>query len=155
MDMLVCVNNKISKTHIISWPVSCQHGPNRPQESLRHMLPESRRPPLPGQQTATSLSSQVRSLAPGQSPDPSPSLHIPAHHHGYAPAFTTPCLPPDWFSPPGLPVATASSIDQGTWGIQTCNATTAEYPHRGALPREPSLVGDTPVDTLGKLVEDL
>uniref|UniRef100_G1QCZ0 histone acetyltransferase n=1 Tax=Myotis lucifugus TaxID=59463 RepID=G1QCZ0_MYOLU len=143
---------KLSSQENISWPVSYQHRPNKPHEPQQHMLSENHRPQLSGQQMATSLSSQVRSLAPVQSPpqsqpphsSPSPRICPPSPHH----------VSPQIGSPhPGLPVTMANSIDQGLGEPQTCNATTAKYPHRSALPSELSLVGDTTVDTLEMLRE--
>uniref|UniRef100_G1PZF4 histone acetyltransferase n=1 Tax=Myotis lucifugus TaxID=59463 RepID=G1PZF4_MYOLU len=136
----------------IQQQIGSQHAPNKPHEPQKHMLSENHRPHLPGQQMATSLSSQVRSLALVQSPPQSQPPHS-------SPSPRTPQPSPHHLSPqtgslhPGLPVTMASSIDQGHLG----NPKYARLPQlntpTSALPSELSLIGDTTIDTLEKFVE--
>ncbi|XP_078519251.1 CREB-binding protein [Lissotriton helveticus] len=111
---------------------------------------------LPGQQMATSLSSQVRSPAPVQSPRPqsqpphsSPSPRIqPSPHH----------VSPQTGSPhPGLVATMVGSMDQGHLGNPEQSAMLPQLntPNRSVLSNELSLVGDTTGDTLEKFVEGL
>nr|XP_033818435.1 CREB-binding protein isoform X3 [Geotrypetes seraphini] len=133
-----------------------QPNPLSPQQ---HML--SGQPPtshLPNQQIATSLTNQVRSPAPVQSPRPqsqpphsSPSPRIqpqPSPHH----------VSPQTGSPhPGLAATMASSMDQGHLGNPEQSAMLPQLntPNRSALSNDLSLVGDTTGDTLEKFVEGL
>uniref|UniRef100_A0A8C9K3X3 histone acetyltransferase n=1 Tax=Panthera tigris altaica TaxID=74533 RepID=A0A8C9K3X3_PANTA len=133
-----------------------QPNPMSPQQHMLSGQPQASH--LPGQQMATSLSSQVRSPAPVQSPRPqsqpphsSPSPRIqpqPSPHH----------VSPQTGSPhPGLAVTMASSIDQGHLGNPEQSAMLPQLntPNRSALSSELSLVGDTTGDTLEKFVEGL
>ncbi|XP_036266111.1 CREB-binding protein isoform X6 [Pipistrellus kuhlii] len=133
-----------------------QPNPMSPQQHMLSGQPQASH--LPGQQMATSLSSQVRSPAPVQSPRPqsqpphsSPSPRIqpqPSPHH----------VSPQTGSPhPGLAVTMASSIDQGHLGNPEQSAMLPQLntPNRSALSNELSLVGDTTGDTLEKFVEGL
>ncbi|XP_075422470.1 CREB-binding protein isoform X2 [Ascaphus truei] len=125
-----------------------------------HLLPGQ--PPAghlpPGQQIATSLSNQVRSPAPAQSPRPqsqpphsSPSPRVqpqPSPHH----------VSPQTGSPhPGLAASMGASLDQGHMGNPEQSAMLPQLnpPNRGALTNDLSLVGDTSGDTLEKFVEGL
>uniref|UniRef100_A0A803Y5Q4 histone acetyltransferase n=1 Tax=Meleagris gallopavo TaxID=9103 RepID=A0A803Y5Q4_MELGA len=133
-----------------------QPNPMSPQQHMLSGQPQASH--LPGQQIATSLSSQVRSPAPVQSPRPqsqpphsSPSPRIqpqPSPHH----------VSPQTGSPhPGLAVTMASSMDQGHLGNPEQSAMLPQLntPNRSALSNELSLVGDTTGDTLEKFVEGL
>lgn len=133
-----------------------QPNPMSPQQHMLSGQPQASH--LPGQQMATSLSSQVRSPAPVQSPRPqsqpphsSPSPRIqpqPSPHH----------VSPQTGSPhPGLAVTMASSIDQGHLGNPEQSAMLPQLntPNQSALSSEQSLVGDTTGDTLEKFVEGL
>uniref|UniRef100_G1Q0Z1 histone acetyltransferase n=1 Tax=Myotis lucifugus TaxID=59463 RepID=G1Q0Z1_MYOLU len=145
-----CHRSQLSRSEQVRQKIK-KHGLNTPHKPQQHMLSESHRPLLPGQQMATCLSSQVRSLAPVPSPpqsqpphsSPSPRIPQPSPHH----------LSPQTGSPhPGLPVTMASSIDQGHLG----NPKYARLPQlntpRSALSSELSLIGDTTIDTLEKFV---
>lgn len=133
-----------------------QPNPMSPQQHMLSGQPQASH--LPGQQIATSLSNQVRSPAPVQSPRPqsqpphsSPSPRIqpqPSPHH----------VSPQTGSPhPGLAVTMASSMDQGHLGNPEQSAMLPQLntPNRSALSSELSLVGDTTGDTLEKFVEGL
>uniref|UniRef100_A0A8C0BU52 histone acetyltransferase n=1 Tax=Buteo japonicus TaxID=224669 RepID=A0A8C0BU52_9AVES len=133
-----------------------QPNPMSPQQHMLSGQPQASH--LPGQQIATSLSNQVRSPAPVQSPRPqsqpphsSPSPRIqpqPSPHH----------VSPQTGSPhPGLAVTMASSMDQGHLGNPEQSAMLPQLntPNRSALSNELSLVGDTTGDTLEKFVEGL
>ncbi|XP_066496468.1 CREB-binding protein isoform X2 [Tiliqua scincoides] len=134
-----------------------QPNPMSPQQHMLSGQPQA--PHLPGQQMAASLSNQVRSPAPVQSPRPqsqpphsSPSPRIqpqPSPHHAS----------PQTGSPhPGLSVTMASSLDQGHLGNPEQSAMLPQLnpPNRNVLPNELSLVGDTTGgDTLEKFVEGL
>uniref|UniRef100_A0A8C5JQ89 histone acetyltransferase n=1 Tax=Junco hyemalis TaxID=40217 RepID=A0A8C5JQ89_JUNHY len=134
-------------------------GQPNPMSPQQHMLSgQAQASHLPGQQIATSLSNQVRSPAPVQSPRPqsqpphsSPSPRIqpqPSPHH----------VSPQTGSPhPGLAVTMASSMDQGHLGNPEQSAMLPQLntPNRSALSNELSLVGDTTGDTLEKFVEGL
>uniref|UniRef100_A0A8C9FFI7 histone acetyltransferase n=1 Tax=Pavo cristatus TaxID=9049 RepID=A0A8C9FFI7_PAVCR len=133
-----------------------QPNPMSPQQHMLSGQPQASH--LPGQQIATSLSNQVRSPAPVQSPRPqsqpphsSPSPRIqpqPSPHH----------VSPQTGSPhPGLAVTMASSMDQGHLGNPEQSAMLPQLntPSRSALSNELSLVGDTTGDTLEKFVEGL
>uniref|UniRef100_A0A2D4J8N6 CREB-binding protein n=1 Tax=Micrurus lemniscatus lemniscatus TaxID=129467 RepID=A0A2D4J8N6_MICLE len=134
-----------------------QPNPMSPQQHLLSgQAPTSH---LPGQPINASLSSQVRSPAPVQSPRPqsqpphsSPSPRIqpqPSPHHAS----------PQTGSPhPGLAVTMAGSMEQGHLGNPEQSAMLPQLnpPNRNVLPNELSLVGDTTGgDTLEKFVEGL
>ncbi|XP_048348809.1 CREB-binding protein isoform X2 [Sphaerodactylus townsendi] len=136
---------------------TAQPNPMSPQQ---HMLSGQPPPPhLPGQQITPSLSSQVRSPAPVQSPRPqsqpphsSPSPRLqpqPSPHHAS----------PQTGSPhPGLAVTMAGSLEQGHLGTPEQSAMLPQLnpPNRNVLPNELALVGDTTGgDTLEKFVEGL
>lgn len=117
-----------------------QPNPMSPQQHMLSGQPQASH--LPGQQIATSLSSQVRSPAPVQSPRPqsqpphsSPSPRIqpqPSPHH----------VSPQTGSPhPGLAVTMASSMDQGHLGNPEQSAMLPQLntPNRSALSNELSL----------------
>ncbi|XP_075035519.1 CREB-binding protein isoform X3 [Mixophyes fleayi] len=136
---------------------SGQPNPMSPQQHLLTGQPPSTHLP-PGQQIATSLSNQVRSPAPVQSPRPqsqpphsSPSPRVqpqPSPHH----------VSPQTGSPhPGLAASMGSSLDQGHLGNPEQSAMLPQLnpPNRGALTNDLSLVGDTSGDTLEKFVEGL
>lgn len=136
---------------------SGQPNPMSPQQHLLTGQPPSTHLP-PGQQIATSLSNQVRSPAPVQSPRPqsqpphsSPSPRIqpqPSPHH----------VSPQTGSPhPGLAASMGTSLDQGHLGNPDQSAMLPQLnpPNRGALTNDLSLVGDTSGDTLEKFVEGL
>ncbi|XP_054851463.1 CREB-binding protein isoform X2 [Eublepharis macularius] len=134
-----------------------QPNPMSPQQHMLSGQPQA--PHLPGQQITTSLSSQVRSPAPVQSPRPqsqpphsSPSPRLqpqPSPHH----------VSPQTGSPhPGLAVTMASSMEQGHLGNPEQSAMLPQLnpPNRNVLPNELALVGDTTGgDTLEKFVEGL
>ncbi|XP_043945276.1 CREB-binding protein [Protopterus annectens] len=132
-------------------------GQPNPMSPQQHMLSGQPQPShLSGQQIATSLSNQVRSPAPVQSPRPqsqpphsSPSPRIqPSPHH----------VSPQTGSPhPGLAAPMASSMDQGHMGTPEQSAMLPQLstPNRGVLPSDLALVGDTTGDTLEKFVEGL
>lgn len=135
-------------------------GQPTPMSPQQHMLSgQPQAPHLPGQQMAASLSNQVRSPAPVQSPRPqsqpphsSPSPRMqpqPSPHH----------VSPQTGSPhPGLSVTMAGSLDQGHLGPPEQSAMLPQLnpPNRSVLPSELSLVGDTTGgDTLEKFVEGL
>uniref|UniRef100_A0A8B9TY50 histone acetyltransferase n=1 Tax=Anas platyrhynchos TaxID=8839 RepID=A0A8B9TY50_ANAPL len=118
-----------------------QPNPMSPQQHMLSGQPQASH--LPGQQIATSLSNQVRSPAPVQSPRPqsqpphsSPSPRIqpqPSPHH----------VSPQTGSPhPGLAVTMASSMDQGHLGNPEQSAMLPQLntPNRSALSNELSLV---------------
>uniref|UniRef100_G1Q7H0 histone acetyltransferase n=1 Tax=Myotis lucifugus TaxID=59463 RepID=G1Q7H0_MYOLU len=145
-----CHRRQLSRSEQVRQKIK-KHGPNTPHEPQQHMLSESHRPLLPGQQMAICLSSQVRSQAPvpsrlqSQPPHSSPSPWIPqpSPHH----------LSPQTGSPhPGLPVTMASSIDQGHLGNPKYTMLPQLNTPRSALPSELSLIGDTTIDTLEKFV---
>ncbi|KAM4697951.1 CREB-binding protein isoform 3-T3 [Rhinophrynus dorsalis] len=136
---------------------SGQPNPMSPQQHLLTGQPPSTHLP-PGQQIATSLSNQVRSPAPVQSPRPqsqpphsSPSPRVqpqPSPHH----------VSPQTGSPhPGLAASMGTSLDQGHLGNPEQSAMLPQLnpPNRGALTNDLSLVGDTSGDTLEKFVEGL
>uniref|UniRef100_W5M4A1 histone acetyltransferase n=1 Tax=Lepisosteus oculatus TaxID=7918 RepID=W5M4A1_LEPOC len=113
---------------------------------------------LPGQQMATSLSNQVRSPAPVQSPCPqsqpphsSPSPRVqpqPSPHH----------VSPQTGSPhPGLAAPMPNSMEQGHLGTPEQSAMLPQLntPNRGALASDLNMVGDATGDTLEKFVEGL
>ncbi|XP_069502925.1 CREB-binding protein isoform X2 [Ambystoma mexicanum] len=131
-----------------------QANPMSPQQHLLTGQPPTSH--LPGQQMATSLSNQVRSPAPVQSPRPqslpphsSPSSRIqPSPHH----------VSPQTGSPhPGLVATMVGSMDQGHLGNPEQSAMLPQLntPSRSVLSNELSLVGDTTGDTLEKFVEGL
>ncbi|KAM4631752.1 CREB-binding protein [Discoglossus pictus] len=135
---------------------SGQPNPMSPQHLLTGQPPATHLPP--GQQIATSLSNQVRSPAPVQSPRPqsqpphsSPSPRVqpqPSPHH----------VSPQTGSPhPGLAASMGTSLDQGHLGNPEQSAMLPQLnpPNRGALTNDLSLVGDTSGDTLEKFVEGL
>ncbi|XP_005990725.1 CREB-binding protein isoform X1 [Latimeria chalumnae] len=135
---------------------SGQPNPMSPQQHILSGQPQASH--LAGQQMATSLSNQVRSPAPVQSPRPqsqpphsSPSPRIqpqPSPHH----------VSPQTGSPhPGLAAPMASSMDQGHLGTPEQSAMLPQLntPNRGALSSDLALVGDTTGDTLEKFVEGL
>uniref|UniRef100_A0A452T437 histone acetyltransferase n=1 Tax=Ursus maritimus TaxID=29073 RepID=A0A452T437_URSMA len=117
-----------------------QPNPMSPQQHMLSGQPQASH--LPGQQMATSLSSQVRSPAPVQSPRPqsqpphsSPSPRIqpqPSPHH----------VSPQTGSPhPGLAVTMASSIDQGHLGNPEQSAMLPQHPWKeggGGVPGLPA-----------------
>ncbi|XP_032086357.1 CREB-binding protein [Thamnophis elegans] len=134
-----------------------QPNPMSPQQHLLSgQAPTSH---LPVQPINASLSNQVRSPAPVQSPRPqsqpphsSPSPRIqpqPSPHHAS----------PQTGSPhPGLAVTMAGSMEQGHLGNPEQSAMLPQLnpPNRNVLPNELSLVGDTTGgDTLEKFVEGL
>ncbi|XP_071976259.1 CREB-binding protein isoform X1 [Engystomops pustulosus] len=134
-----------------------QPNPMSPQQHLLTGQPPNTHLP-PGQQIATSLSNQVRSPAPVQSPRPqsqpphsSPSPRVqpqPSPHH----------VSPQTGSPhPGLAASIGTSLDQGHLGNPEQSAMLPQLnpPNRGALTNDLSLVGDTSGDTLEKFVEGL
>ncbi|PIO23829.1 hypothetical protein AB205_0221260 [Aquarana catesbeiana] len=136
---------------------SGQPNPMSPQQHLLTGQPPSTHLPQ-GQQIATSLSNQVRSPAPVQSPRPqsqpphsSPSPRVqpqPSPHH----------VSPQTGSPhPGLAASMGTSLDQGHLGNPDQSAMLPQLnpPNRGALTNDLSLVGDTSGDTLEKFVEGL
>ncbi|XP_073409623.1 CREB-binding protein isoform X2 [Dendrobates tinctorius] len=136
---------------------SGQPNPMSPQQHLLTGQPPNTHLP-PGQQIATSLSNQVRSPAPVQSPRPqsqpphsSPSPRVqpqPSPHH----------VSPQTGSPhPGLAASIGTSLDQGHLGNPEQSAMLPQLnpPNRGALTNDLSLVGDTSGDTLEKFVEGL
>ncbi|XP_077305392.1 CREB-binding protein isoform X1 [Lithobates pipiens] len=136
---------------------SGQPNPMSPQQHLLTGQPPSTHLPQ-GQQIATSLSNQVRSPAPVQSPRPqsqpphsSPSPRVqpqPSPHH----------VSPQTGSPhPGLAASMGNSLDQGHLGNPDQSAMLPQLnpPNRGALTNDLSLVGDTSGDTLEKFVEGL
>ncbi|XP_073504360.1 CREB-binding protein isoform X2 [Phyllobates terribilis] len=136
---------------------SGQPNPMSPQQHLLTGQPPNTHLP-PGQQIATSLSNQVRSPAPVQSPRPqsqpphsSPSPRVqpqPSPHH----------VSPQTGSPhPGLAASIGTSLDQGHLGNSEQSAMLPQLnpPNRGALTNDLSLVGDTSGDTLEKFVEGL
>nr|XP_056722144.1 CREB-binding protein [Euleptes europaea] len=134
-----------------------QPNPMSPQQHMLSGQPPA--PHLPGQQLPTSLSNQVRSPAPVQSPRPqsqpphsSPSPRLqpqPSPHH----------VSPQTGSPhPGLAVTMAGSLEQGHLGNPEQSAMLPQLnpPNRNVLPNELALVGDTTGgDTLEKFVEGL